>query len=84
MKEHNHGSIECIHITPQEFESLLQTVTRDKQGLMPAQSFLQGLWVKPPKRSSSPGQPGMRAFDDDYFYCYFDDNKWKKISLEDW
>ena len=82
MIQHQQGSE--YHLNKEQHTKATREASRTQDGLMPAGSVLQGIWVKPPESETSSGIVGMRAHTDTDLYICVASNTWKKAKLELW
>ena len=81
QQEHSQGPGDNHLTSQQEFDNT-NTATRSRNGLMPAGTIYEGIWVDPPLNSHTPGKEGMRAFDENWYYSYTN-GVWRRAPLRD-
>ena len=62
-------------------DDLLEHTTRTDN---PHQVLVRQTLVEPPASSTSPGQKGDIAIDENYIYVCVAENLWKRVPLETW
>lgn len=86
MAIHNKGGsgqpYERFHVSETTKDNLSRNADPTRDGLLPAELFAQNELVTPPASSSSSGEYGQYAYDNDYIYYCIGVNEWVRVILE--